>query len=73
MSEILTENEIYKIIMATIAGNGGTATDQQIMKAVDWAEDARITMKLLDAVLAGQVDILSPTTGDVKFSAHSSA
>lgn len=67
MTKWLNDDEIQAVIMATIAGNSGQATDQQIIKAVDWAEGVRINVAVLDTVLSGKLHIMSPTKGDVMF------
>lgn len=53
----LTDTEVQRIILSFLHGNG-TSTEEEITKAVDWAEDVRLQSELLDAVLEGQLCLL---------------
>lgn len=57
-SKLLTEDEIKIILMASIAANGDKGTtEEDMLKAVRWAEGVRVDAGLLELVLAGSLFI----------------
>lgn len=69
---ILTPAMIEALVMATIRGNGGSATDAQIIRVTDWATEAILRNEVLELILMGALDVETPVDGEIKF-AHRSA
>jgi hypothetical protein len=63
----LTEQELKYLVLITVQGQGGLATEEQIHKVLDWAEGVRAQAGALDNVLQGYAMPSVSAEGEVQF------
>ena len=65
--ELLTDEEVEKIIVVFLNGNGKSTTDE-ITIAVEWARQARLDEVMLCLALAGKLGLaLAENKTEIKF------
>ena len=63
---MLSDAEAQALILATMHGQGGRATKEELQKVIDWAEDIVIRRTLLQAVLDGSV-VVNAKEEEIRF------
>jgi hypothetical protein len=66
--DILTEEEIIKIGEQLFMGKGDVITEDEFIKALEWAVQARVDSTLLSLVLKGFVELTISPEGEILFS-----